>query len=85
MKPRNRILERCLQGCECVPVWNVNFSSDAFLGCVCQDSGGERMLVTVTAPHQSRCYVRLPFSDLTGRRRQFKDLMGSRQLRSRRK
>ena len=51
-------------------------SSDAFLACVCQDSGGERMLVTVTAPHQSQCYVRLPFSDLTGRRRQFKDLMG---------
>ena len=42
----------------------------------CQDSWGERMLVTVTAPHQSQCYVRLPFSDLTGRRRQFKDLMG---------
>ena len=41
-----------------------------------EDSGGERMLVTVTAPHQSRCCVRLTLSDLTGRRRQFKDLMG---------
>jgi len=62
---------------ECVPAWNGNPSFEAFLASAWQDSGGERMLVTVNyAPHQSQCYVRLPFSSITSRTVRLKDLMG---------
>jgi hypothetical protein len=50
---------------ECVPAWDGNWTWDCFLAFAWQGPGGERLLVTANyAPHQSQCYVRLPFTDL---------------------
>jgi glycosidase len=44
---------------ECVPAWNGNASSDAFIAFTWQHSGGARLLVVVNyASHPSQCYVR---------------------------
>src|SRR5262249_29996302 len=52
---------------ECVPAWDGNWTWDCFLAFAWEDSAGQRLLVTVNyAPNQSQCYVRLPFSDLSG-------------------
>jgi hypothetical protein len=62
---------------ECVPAWNGNASSDAFIASAWQDSGGARLLVAANyASHPSQCYVRLPFPDLAGRTVPLKDMMG---------
>ena len=50
---------------ECTPAWEGNWTWDCFLAFAWQRPGDERLLVTVNyAPHQSQCYVRLPFADL---------------------
>jgi hypothetical protein len=65
------------QPLECVPAWDGNASSDAFIASAWQDSGGERLLVAVNyAGHPSQCYVRLPFPDLGSSRWQLDDLLG---------
>jgi hypothetical protein len=62
---------------ECVPAWDGNGSSDAFIAFAWQDSGGARLLVAVNySSHASQCYVRLAFPDLAGRTERLKDLMG---------
>ncbi|MEI7901718.1 MAG: alpha-amylase family glycosyl hydrolase [bacterium] len=62
---------------ECVPAWEGNWTWDCFLAYAWEGAGGERLLVTVNeAPNQSQCYVRLPFSGLTGRTVRLKDLTG---------
>jgi hypothetical protein len=62
---------------ECVPAWEGNGSSDAFIAYAWQDAGGEPLLVAVNyAPHHSQCYVRLPFADLGGGRWLLRDLLG---------
>jgi len=62
---------------ECAPAWEGNTSCDAFIAYAWQNADGERLLVTVNyAPHQSQCYVRLPFSDLHGRQWRLHDLAG---------
>jgi hypothetical protein len=62
---------------ECTSAWEGNWTSDCFLAFAWQDSGGERLIVTVNfAPNQSQCYVRLPFADLGNSRWQLKDLLG---------
>jgi hypothetical protein len=62
---------------ECVPAWDGNGSSDAFIAYAWQDAGGGRLLVAVNyAPHPSQCYVRLPFPDLGGGRWRLQDLLG---------
>jgi hypothetical protein len=51
---------------ECVPAWEGNWTWDCFLAFAWEDSGGQRLLVTVNyADNQSQCYVRLPFDDLS--------------------
>jgi hypothetical protein len=61
---------------ECVPAWDGNWSSDAFIAYAWQNSGGERLIVSVNyAAHHSQCYVRLPFTDLKGQWR-LEDLIG---------
>ena len=63
---------------ECVPAWDGNGSSDAFLAWIWQQANGARVLVTVNyAPHQSQCFVRLPFAELGGRRWRLIDLLGN--------
>ena len=62
---------------ECVPAWDGNNSSDAFLAYAWQHAAGERLLVTVNyAAHPSQCYVRLPFSDLANKSWRLRDLLG---------
>ena len=62
---------------ECTPAWEGNGSWDCFLVFAWQGPGDERLLVTVNyAPHQSQCYVKLPFSGLGNRRWQLRDLLG---------
>lgn len=62
---------------ECAPAWEGNWTWDCFIAFAWQDSGGERILVTVNyAPHQSQCYLRLPFPDLVGSRWRLEDLIG---------
>lgn len=63
---------------ECSEAWGANGSWDAFLAFSWEDTLGNRLLVVVNyAPHQSQCYIRLPYSDLAGRTVQFNDLMSS--------
>ena len=62
---------------ECVPAWEGNGSSDAFIAYAWQDAGGARLLVAVNyANHASQCYVRLPFSDLGNHAWRLRDLLG---------
>ena len=65
---------------ECVPAWDGNGTSDAFLAFAWQGPAGERLLVAVNyAGHQSQCYVRIPFADLGGRQWRLRDLLGDAQ------
>ena len=50
---------------ECVPAFDGNGSSDAFIASMWEEPNGERLLVAVNyAAHQSQCCVRLPLADL---------------------
>jgi hypothetical protein len=62
---------------ECIPAWDGNGSSDAFIAFAWQDSEGERLLVAVNyANHPSQCYVRPPFDDVGRGRWRLRDLLG---------
>jgi hypothetical protein len=61
---------------ECRPAWEGNGTSDCFLAFAWQGPGEERLLAAVNyAPHQSQCYVRLPFTDLGNRPWRLEDQM----------
>jgi hypothetical protein len=63
---------------ECMPAWDDNHSSEAFITFAWQDAAGARLLAVVNfAAQPGQCYVRLPFSDLDGRRWQLRDLLGA--------
>jgi len=63
---------------DCVPAWDGNCTSDCFIASCWEGGDGQRRLIAVNyAGHQGQCYVRLPFSDLTGRTVRLKDLMGA--------
>ena len=60
----------------CTAAWDGNWTSDCFIAFAWQDDEQGRMLVAVNyAPHQSQCYVRLPFADLADRSWQLRDEM----------
>jgi hypothetical protein len=62
---------------ECVPAFDGNGSSDAFIAWTWQEPDGERLLVAVNySAHQSQCYVRLPFPELGDKQWHVKDLLG---------
>ena len=62
---------------EASPAWEGNWTSDCFLAFAWEAPGPERLLVAVNySPHQSQCYVRLPFSGLAGRPWKLRDLTG---------
>ena len=62
---------------DCRAAWEGNWTWDCFLAFAWQGPGDERLLVTVNyAPHQSQCYVRLPFTDLGNGQWRFEDLIG---------
>ena len=61
---------------DCVAAWDGNWTSDCFIAWCWQAGDGQRRLIAVNyAGNQSQCYVRLPFSDQTGRRVLLKDMM----------
>jgi len=65
---------------ECVPAWDGNGSSDAFIAFAWQDSGAARLLVAVNyASHPSQCCLRLPIPDLGSSRWRLRDLLGEAQ------
>jgi Alpha amylase, catalytic domain len=62
---------------ECVPAWDGNWTSDAFLAWSWHARDGRWLLIAVNyGGHQSQCYVRLPSADLTGRTVRLNDLTG---------
>jgi hypothetical protein len=65
---------------ECAPAWEGNQSCEAVIAYAWQDSAGGRLIVSVNyASHQSQCYVRLPFADLSAGQWQLRDLLGTAQ------
>jgi hypothetical protein len=61
---------------ECLPAWDGNWTWDCFVA-FSWHTADSRLLVTVNfAPHQSQCYVRLPFADLDGSQWRLQDQMG---------
>jgi glycosidase len=65
---------------DCVPAWDGNGTSDAFIAFAWQQEDGQRVIVCVNyTGHQSQCYVRLPFADLGGHQWQLRDLLNDSQ------
>lgn len=63
---------------DCAPAWDGNWAWDCFLAFAWDGPGGERWLAVVNcAPHPCQCYVRLPFTDLAGRRWRPEILLGT--------
>jgi hypothetical protein len=63
---------------ECRPAWDDNWTWDCFVVFLWRGDDGELLVVTVNhAPHRSQCYVRLPLTDLAGRRWRLVDRIGS--------
>jgi glycosidase len=63
---------------KCVPAWEGNGTWDSFLAFAWEDSKGSRAVVIVNyAPHDSQCYVHLPFSDMAGKPVRFMDMVSS--------
>jgi hypothetical protein len=61
---------------ECVPAWEWNGTWDSFLAFAWEGADAGRALVTVNySPHDSQCFVRLPFTDLADKTIRFSDLM----------
>ena len=62
------------QLCECLPAWDGNWTWDSFIAFAWQNDAGDRLVSVVNyAPHQSQCYLRLPFAELGGRPWRFQD------------
>jgi hypothetical protein len=62
---------------DCVPAWDGNGTWEDFLAFAWYGPGAERLLVTVNyAPHQSQCYVRLPFTDFGNSQWHLQDRLG---------
>jgi hypothetical protein len=62
---------------ECVAAWDGNWTWDRCLACGWCGPNKQRLLVAVNyAPHQSQCYVRLPFPDVAGRQWRLQDQLG---------
>src|SRR4029079_19160335 len=63
---------------ECSPAWNGNESWDAFLAFAWTGTNGDLALVTVNyAPHDSQCYVHLPYPEFKEQTAQFTDQMSN--------
>lgn len=66
------------QWLDCQPAWDGNNSWEAFVAHSWRGSSGERVLVVVNyAPHQSQCYLKLPFPDREHQSVRLKDLFSS--------
>ena len=62
---------------DCMPAWEGNWTSDCFIAWSWQAHDGQRLLMAVNyAGNQSQCYVRFPFTELSGHTVRLKDLTG---------
>jgi hypothetical protein len=60
---------------ECAPAWDGNWTSEGLVAFAWQRDD-QRLLIAVNyAGNQGQCYVRLPFTDLSGRMVRLSDLM----------
>jgi hypothetical protein len=65
---------------ECTSAWEGNQSCEAVITYAWQDPEGSRLIIGVNySNHQSQCYVRLPFAELSGRQWRLRDLLGTAQ------
>jgi glycosidase len=63
---------------DCGSAWDGNWTSECFLAFAWHGDGPGRLVVAVNyAANRSQCYVRLPFTDLAGRRWRLADQLGS--------
>jgi glycosidase len=63
---------------ECVPAWDGDHTSDAFIAFAWQNSSGEKLLAAVNFSSQSaQCRVRIPFANLAGRPWRLRDMIGT--------
>jgi hypothetical protein len=60
---------------ECVPAWEGNGSWNSFVAFSWQDEDRRALVAVNYAPHQSQCYVRLPFSEVSQHAVEFRDMM----------
>jgi hypothetical protein len=62
---------------ECTQAWDGNWTSDEFI-CFALQGLDRTSLITVVnyAPHQSQCYLHIPFDEITGAAIRLRDLMG---------
>ena len=59
------------------PAWDGNATATAFIAFAWCNDAGEHVVVAVNySPHQSQCYVRLPFADLAGKQWRLADRLG---------
>ena len=66
------------QGLPCQPAWDGNGSWDAIIAHSWRGTEGERMLVAVNyAPHDSQCYLTLPFPEIKDRSVRLRDSLSS--------
>jgi hypothetical protein len=63
---------------ECIPAWDGNWTWDCFITWLWEGHDGQRRVIAVNyAGHESQCYLRLPFVDLTGHTVRLRDMMGA--------
>jgi glycosidase len=63
---------------KCLPAWDGNGTWDSFLAFTWEDIKGNRAMVSVNySPHNSQCYIHLPFTDLAGRSVRLRDMTSS--------
>ena len=63
---------------DCLPAWEGNGSWDAFVAHAWRGAHGERMLIVVNyAPHDSQCYLPLPFPEVQNSTVRLIDLLSS--------
>ncbi|HEV3416587.1 MAG TPA: alpha-amylase, partial [Pirellulales bacterium] len=68
------VRDGCWRLCECVPAWDGNWTWDCFIAFAWQNDADDRLVSVVNyAPHQSQCYLRLPFAELGGRQWRLQD------------
>lgn len=71
---RTAVREGHWQLLECTPGWDGNWTHDCFVVFAWRDSLGDMLVIAVNyAPNQSQCHVRLPFTELTGKKWQLQD------------
>ncbi len=59
---------------ECLPAWQSNWTWDSFVAFSWHANEDKYFLVVVNySPHQSQCYVHLPWGDLAGKQVEFQD------------